>query len=162
MVTGIHITKDTLTPAVRRIRKRIPKAVHKHILRLMQYGKKKAQYYATNIKGSSTGDLRKGIFFRVYGKTGRAELSSVATGYNGFPYNLWVNRDITINGKYPYFKSGQGKIRYGDSGVLAPNNQQVNWGVMRAGKMGFFNQAFIDMRRRFPKTGANILRDIRR
>jgi len=152
---SLIIKTDTLTPKLKRVRKRLPKTVAREVKRMLMYGKKQAQKYATG--DTQTKQLRKAIMYRVYKNRGKGELISYATGYSsGFPYNLWVNRNIPILAKYPFFANNQGYIYYGKSGVRTPSGRNVTWRVTP----GFFDRAWIDMRKRFPSTMKRIMKGV--
>lgn len=148
----IKIIADTITPNLHKIRKKLPTTVHKKLKKILKYGKAKAKEYATSDK---SGNLRKGIGYRIFKKKGYGYLFSIAEGFSGFPYNLWVNRTVPIIGRYPYFKDGQ-TIVYGKEGYKSPSSKPIRWTV----KAGFFDLAVKDMKKMAKKELPTLWREV--
>ena len=150
----IKVTIDTITPKLRKVRTRLPTSVHKILKETLQYGKSQAKMY---VKGQPSGDISKGIGYRLFKKKGYGYLFSIASGKKtGFPYNLWVNRTIPITGAWPYFNGTQ-QIVYGGS-YRSPSGKPINWRMTP----GYFDLAQKDMARKLKSTsiGARLAQQI--
>ena len=144
----IKIVTDTLTPKLKRVRKQLPESVARELKKLMKFGKSRARGYVR-----SNPDMVKGIGYKVDKKRGKAEVFSVAEGKTtGFPYNRWVNRDVSIKGKFPYFDSRYTRVVYGKKGHKSPSGNPIIWRMTPA----FMDRTYEDMKKRYPKTAARI------
>lgn len=149
------ITKDTITPTLNRISKKLQEKSKQLLRRVLQYGKRQAKMYAS--KSAYTGELARNIGYRTYPKNGYGYIFSVAMGKRtGFPYHLFVNKQLEINTssegfKNKYFGKGQGNIRYGQMGVKTISGKPINWRIRTGTKLGYFDQARKDMEKMFVK-----------
>ncbi len=98
----------------------------------------RGQALAKRLAPEKKGVLKKGIFFRLL--QNKMELISFVPGR--FKYNFWVNRDSpTIPSGNRYFMSGQGRIAYGQPGVVSPSGNTIKW----TGTPGYFDLTFQKM-----------------
>ena len=98
------------------------------------------QALAKRLAPKKSRKLKDGIFFRLL--QNKAELVSMVPGQ--FKYNFWVNQEpssMTVPSGNRYFMSGQGRINYGQSGVVSPSGVAINW----TGTPGYFNLTFQKM-----------------
>jgi hypothetical protein len=93
MIT-LRTTIDTITPKLKRVQKKLSPTTAKQVEKILKYGKARAKFYAQSDK---TQNLADGIGYRVYKKTGKGTLFSMAVSPSGFPYNLFVNLMIPIS-----------------------------------------------------------------
>ena len=146
----IEIKKDDLTPFLTKLSKRLTKNSTKTLREAMRYGKKRIQQYARSDK---SGKLAQGTHYRVNPMRGSASLWNIAINpLTGFNYSLFVNDNVSIRGKYPFFGKGQGKIFYGQP-ALSPSGKNIVWTV----EPQFFDKGINDMFTKFDKLFNKIL-----
>ena len=96
----IRIISDTLTPSIDKVAKKLETTPSSFVKRMLKFAKGRAQYYARGKGGGHrTGDLVRGIGYRVYKKSGKGILFSFARGNSSKMgnYAVWVNKDIPIS-----------------------------------------------------------------
>lgn len=157
------LISDTLTPNIDKVSRRLGTEPAKFMTRMLKFAKGKAKLYARGSGGNNrTGDLVRGIGYRVYKKSGRGILFSFAAGNSGkmSNYALWVNKDIPISSgkETKYFAANQGLIYYGQNGAKSPSGKNIHWNI--GAKMGFFTQALIDTERVFKKQQSQLIERI--
>ncbi len=108
----------------------------------------RGQALAKRLAPQKSGALKKGIRFRLF----QNKMELISSVPKSFPYHLWVNRNIpTIRPRQPYFRSGQGKIAYGQSGVVSPIGNAIRW----SGTPGYFDLTIKKLERDSEKVFSN-------
>ena len=136
----IQITRDNITPWLKRTPRKLRKSTITTTNNLLRWGAKRAK---KRVAGQISKDLYNNIGYipARKDKPGVLYSTSKKRGTTSFPYHLWVNRNIkSITGRRPFF-SDDIQVGYGDKRTKA------HWRMEPA----YFTKTRMEMQRRFPK-----------